>query len=254
MEMGICPGFREFSMRKILILCLSFVMVGLFSTGSAQEDKKPNLNRIQWTLTLDTEDPKSISIEFGDKTKNYWYQVFTLTNNTIVDIPVIYLDIRVTTDTAREYIQVPNPVAQRAIIIREGELEDEDSIDKAIKKLKEKNKYLTITEINGKGIKIKESKQCIVVFNRIDPNTDRLIVHYGGLRSKIRIVDGKPVKNIHVFRLYYDQAGDEFDDWRDKIKFVKRVIVKVENFNQTREDINGVKETWTQRKLKEKDE
>lgn len=203
---------------------------------------------VNWRLDYQCETPKAIQVRVGGEMQNFFYVPYTITNNSAVDVDVSLL-FYIATDTGKDYSDVLNPIAERAIIIREAKLEEAEDVSASIAALKDEKKYLNRNEISEK-IPVGESWHGIAIFNEIDANMDHMVLQIGGLANIVRVKRKETVRVVEVLRMYYERPGDEFEVGRDRIVHNKVYDkwVEVAEFSDTRVDKAGVEEEWIKTK------
>ena len=228
---------------KHWILALVVLLVSFFATPAKAEI-------INWRLEFTHTEPRAIHVKFGDNRVVYHYVLYTVENKNEIDVDVDLLFFGAT-DSGKDFTDVLDPVAERAILIREARLDLADSVDEGIAQLKAAKRFLNRTEMLEEKMPAGAKWEGVAIFTEIDPNMDRMILQVSGLASYVRQVKGQISTVIEVYRAYYERKGDEFNRDNDPFEHIYYMDkwVEVKEFGQLREDKDGNPETWVQRKL-----
>jgi hypothetical protein len=137
----------------------------------------------------------------------YWYMLYTLTNKTKEDHD-IYVKITATSDHDKQYADLFLPSVEKAIERRENTplWGKADEFAALAKRKPSDPKYQYIT------IKTGEKRNCVAVFNRLDPNANKITIRVEGLSNEIKEVvkeDGARFLESRVRELTFDRPGDE---------------------------------------------
>jgi hypothetical protein len=219
----------------------------------------------QWQLDFKHETPKLFRVPVADKYRNVHYCLYTVENKTDRDVP-LDLVFKLSTDTKKKYYDYIDVNAENAIIRAEADLLNNPFYREDIKKLKAEKKFLNRREMNGtyifkevdgdiivekspEGIlKPGEKRQGLVVFDEIDLNADRIILHVNGLVENTKVERREIVSENKEYRVYYERPGDEFYRALDKMKLVKDAWVVLDIPADNKDPLADVKDEFTEPK------
>ena len=147
----------------------------------------------------------------------YWYLVYKLKNPYKVDREV-YVNVTATIDGKKKYADIFLPSVERAAEKRERrELWGRtDQFRRLARQDPSDPKYGYTT------LKAGEERDCIAIFDRIDPNVNRVIIEVAGLSNEIREKTddaGGKVLIERIRQVSYQRHGDEFGVTRDSFEF-----------------------------------
>ncbi len=213
--------------RPGLALLMVMILVGssegVFSL-EAQDD--PGIARLE----LKFERPRQITV-FGGKGndlrpdgvpgsgRTYWYLPYTIENKSGID-STFHLGMRASSDKNRRYTDIALPWVEKAVERRERK-----RLFSRVDMLKKKGAgELGIDFAAG------DKRECVAIFNAIDPEADRIIIDVHGLIDDIQ-VEELPDNGVRlterVLRLEFHRPGDEFFTSMDSFQFEKKNWVDV---------------------------
>jgi hypothetical protein len=235
---------------------LSAAFVAIFA-GVGQADVKK-----RWELTFDHERPEHYTFRspLGDQ-KNYWYFVYTVTNNTVQACPLI-VDVSLHVD-GRNW-QQPGfyPIEEQAIIAEADRMGGYSvGIQKElIEDFKKRRKYLNKGDQRKVGVlQPGEAVHCLAIFEDKGYRYNDVEVMVSGLVDPVTYKyadrgEGKQTSssNIYlqyensVFRLTYNRGGDQFYSFQRGLTLTKHdwVVVGI-NPAVTKTDIAGLVSAMT---------
>lgn len=212
-----------------LVRALAFGLICQFALPlalPAQDDVAGDESSAAWSLDVKYEALRMFSPRRGAfRGKVYWYLVYTIENNSDEDRE-FFLSITATSDGGRTYSDILLPPVERAIEIKLGkELWGQTDKFEVLRRRdpKEEEKY------NYTTIKAKEKRQCIAVFNRLDPNANKIAIRIVGLSSDIEVVkqdDGTTLLKEPMRVLHFERSGDEYGIDQDSFRLIKQEWAK----------------------------
>ncbi|MGE4612749.1 MAG: hypothetical protein AAEJ46_00195 [Planctomycetota bacterium] len=213
--------------RPGLALLMVMILVG-YSGGvaplAAQDD--PGIARLEMKF----ERPRQITV-FGGKGndlrpdgvpgsgRTYWYLPYTIENKSGID-STFHLGMKASSDKNRRYADIALPWVEKAVERRERKL-----LFSRVDMLKK----------NGAGelgidFAAGDKRECVAIFNAIDPEADRIVIDVHGLIDDIE-VEELPDNGVRlterVLRLEFHRPGDEFFTSMDSFQFEKKSWVFV---------------------------
>lgn len=154
----------------------------------------------------------------------YWYLVYKITNNDDVEHSYT-LEITAQSDRKKTYVDLCLPDVERRIEkIERTSLVGKADLRAALEAGNDELRKLTT-------VGPKESRRCVAVFNRLDPEADLVQIEIRGLSNDLRVVkdDGNErTLEERVLVLEFRYPGDEFYITLDQFEFVKKYWKKVE--------------------------
>ncbi len=208
--------------RPGLALLMVMILAG-FSGGvislDAQDD--PGIARLE----LKFERPRQITI-FGGKGndlrpdgvpasgRTYWYLPYTIENKSGID-STFHLGMMASSDKNHRYTDIALPWVEKAVERRER------------KRLFSRVDMLKKNGAGELGIDFAagDKRECVAIFNAIDPEADRIIIDVHGLIDDIQ-VEELPNNGVRlperVMRLEFHRPGDEFFTSMDSFQFEKK--------------------------------
>lgn len=213
---------------NLLILFISLLFVSSSSWAQEEEptkeEHKPRLKRWELEFTNKTPELFTCADPLGKK-KNYWYMVYTLTNNTDKDIG-LSIDICIKTDRGKYHQDTYHPLITDEIIMQEEKLTGLalGLRKERVEELKKASRYLDCKELRERGkIRPEETLGCVAVFKALDPRTRQIEVMVGGLFDVVKHKFESPPaeggtleeKTIYeyecrIWKITYHCWGDEF--------------------------------------------
>lgn len=193
-------------MKKIRIIGIVIVLSTL---SLIQLHAKPTI----YYLKFENDTPDRIEIfQKEGSPKVYWYMTYKITNDTNDDWRIM-INIRAKTDSHKKYHDLSFPLAKESI---------EEKLGK---------KFNGIRDVSQTIIKAGETKECVAIFNAIDPEMDKLRIYIEGLTNDIKVEDikGRPNKRRvtdKILKLVYKRPGDEFHAMLKTLEFVKKEWIK----------------------------
>jgi hypothetical protein len=156
--------------------------------------------------------------------KVYWYLVYTLGNSGKEDRSC-FVNITAVSDNNKQYSDLYLPSVERAIERKEGQplWGKTDEYEIVSKRKPDDPKY------NYIPLKAGEKRSCVAVFNRLDPNANKITISVSGLSNEIRYVpkeDGTKELEERVRELYFERPGDEYAITADSFKAVGKEWVR----------------------------
>ncbi|MEM7166435.1 MAG: hypothetical protein AAF581_13300 [Planctomycetota bacterium] len=199
----------------------------------AQDDAAPDAadNVIQIDkLEFKFERPRTVIIyPIGDQQnakgvdagRIYWYLRYSLTN-TGKDTSEFFVTLLARSDKDRTYADLALPVVEKKIERIEGrELHSKGDVQK-------EGKLISTYEEYASG----QSRNCVAIFNPIDPEADFITVDVHGLVNDIETqkLEGGVVRvQERVLRLKFARPGDEFYTSLDQFTFKSKEWVKIQH-------------------------
>lgn len=195
------------------------------SRGSVAQDD-PGIPRLE----LKFERPRQITVFGGTGNdlrpdgvpsagRTYWYLPYTLENKSGLD-STFHIGLRASSDKKRTYCDIALPWVEKVVERREGK----PLFSRA--DLLKKNGAADL----GMGIAAGEKRECVAIFNAIDPEADKIIVDVHGLVDDIEVeeLSGGGLKlTERVVRIEFHRPGDEFFTSMDSFRFKKKAWVRV---------------------------
>lgn len=180
-----------------------------------------------WVVDFDCQALRMIAPREGaGGGKVYWYMLYTLQNSAKVDRD-LFIKITAQSENAKLYSDLYLPSVEKAIERHEGRpywgKADEFDAISASKRKPSDPKYSYFT------LKAGEKRDCVAVFNRLDPNANKITIQIAGLSNEVRPVtkeDGSRTLEQRVRELQYERPGDEFAMTMDSFKLVARNWIK----------------------------
>jgi hypothetical protein len=178
-----------------------------------------------WVIDFELKALRLISpAEGGGQGRVYWYMIYTLANPAKEDRQV-YLNVTATSENDKRYSDLFLPSVERAIEKKEnmplwGKTDEFDIISK---RQPRDPKYHYVT------LKAGEKRTCVAVFNRLDPNANKINILVSGLSNEVREVvkeDGARFLEERARELTFERPGDEHAMTLDSFKLVKKAWVR----------------------------
>lgn len=178
-----------------------------------------------WVLELEEKALRMIAPREGIGTGEvYWYLLYTLTNTGKEDRDV-YVSVTATSDNNKLYADLFQPSIEKAIERKENLLlwgkSDEFALLSKRKPSDPRYHYVTL--------KAGDIRRCVAVFNRLDPNANKITIRVAGLSNEIKEIkkdDGTRLLEERVRELYYERLGDEHAITLDSFTLVGKDWVK----------------------------
>lgn len=137
----------------------------------------------------------------------YWYMTYTLTNKS-KEAREIYVEVSAESDNNHTYADLFLPNVERAIERKENlPLFGKVDLFEAAKKRKPSDPKYSYTTL-----KPGETRRCVAVFNRLDPNANHITINVAGLSNEVKQLtseDGNLALEERIRKLYYERPGDE---------------------------------------------
>jgi hypothetical protein len=188
-------------------------------------------------VELDGLDEKKLPGEFGGgarqlRVANYWYLFYTVTNKDEEDHR-LFVDVTASSDKSRRYHDVYDPAVHRKIeeILRSrGKLGEGEKLHSQIDlNMPTQRADLDAAfprKLSLPMIKAGESKKCVAIFQRFDPEMDTLKIHVEGLQNDVIVEAPKDYRRTvreQILELVYERLGNEFFTASNKLpRFVSR--------------------------------
>lgn len=220
-------------MRRIILFTVIFLILYFLSPLKALPEVKK-----RWELDFTNDPPKVFTYTTpGGKKINYWYMIYTITNDTRDNIR-LGIDISIKADTGEYYQDMFFPIVEDGMIALEEKLVGLGiGIQKErIKELKKELKYINCKELRDKNeIKAGETIKCIAAFKEVNRRANEIEVMIGGLVDVIkRRFDPPPMREgtvedrllyeyeCKIWKIIYHLPGDEFYDPNKPIREIKK--------------------------------
>ena len=210
----------------ILLMVTILVPAGFLDCSVfAQDADDPGIARLE----LKFERPRQITV-FGGKGydlrpdgvpesgRTYWYLRYTVENKSGID-GTFYVGIKARSDKNRRYANIALPWVEDAIERKEGKM------------LFSRGDLLATNGAGDLGLKVNagDKKECVAIFNAIDPEADNITVDFHGLVDDIEVEEtaGGNLKLMErVLRLDFHRPGDEFYTSMDLFRFKKKSWIR----------------------------
>ncbi|MCA8959307.1 MAG: hypothetical protein KDC38_02290 [Planctomycetes bacterium] len=218
------PGSqREFG-RALWVSVATFAIVSLLFLGHGDAEEGSKLN----PLSIKFEKPRTVTIYPGTDVENdvsgipkagrvYWYLPYTLTN-TGSDAEKFFVSVKASSDKDRSYSDLAlGYVEQKIERIERRKLHSK--VD-----LVAEGKSLASYQTYAPG----QSRECVAIFNPLDPEADKIDVFFHGLVNDIvlePIGDGRFRVTERVLRVTFERPGDEFYTSLDQFKFKSKTWI-----------------------------
>ena len=191
---------------------------------SAGAESKTGPNQF-WIVEFDFEHLRMIAPRYGiGAGRVYWYMVYTLTNTSDEDRD-IYVSITATSDNNHLYSDLYLPSIEKAVEKKEGEpLWGKADEFELLQKRKPSDPKYHYTKI-----KAGEKRRCVAVFNRLDPNANKITVSVSGLSNEVKEAakeDGTRLLEERIRELQFERPGDEFAITMDSFRLVGKEWVR----------------------------
>ena len=211
----------------LLLLLLVGILGGInagFNVAVAQQD--PGIARLEMKF----ERPRQITV-FGGKGhdlradgvpgsgRTYWYLPYTIENKSGLDAS-FHVSLTASSDKNRRYCDIALPWVEKAVERRER---------KPLFSRVDMFKKSGAGEL-GIDFPAGEKRECVALFNAIDPEADHIVIDVHGLVDDIE-VEELPDNGLRlterVLRLEFHRPGDEFYTAMDSFQFTKKSWVNV---------------------------
>jgi hypothetical protein len=163
-----------------------------------------------WVLEFEPRHMRMISPKSGLGTgRVYGYLVYTLANTTKEDREV-FVEISATSENGKQFSDIFLPSVEREIEKKEG---DSTLWGKADLFALQKKKKPDDPKYNYMTLKAGERRNCVAIFNRLDPNAQKLKIQVAGLSNEVRKItkeDGTRELEERVRELQFERSGDEY--------------------------------------------
>lgn len=178
-----------------------------------------------WLIDFEFKALRMISPQRGlGSEKVYWYMLYTLSNPS-KESHELYVQISASSDHNKEYADLFLPAVEKAIERKEnaplwGKV---DLFETSRKKKPSDPKY------NYTVLKAGEKRSCVAVFNRLDPNANKITIHVAGLSNEIKEVakeDGSRLLEERIRDIQFERPGDEHAITLDSFKLMGKEWVK----------------------------
>jgi hypothetical protein len=175
------------------------------SSGAPSQEKSSF-----WTVDFESKALRMISPDSGIGVRRvFWYMLYELSNRSDEDRQV-FVNITGASDHNKRYADLFLPSVERAIEKKEGRSlwgkVDEFEITSKRKPTNPKYSYMTL--------KAGQTRYCVAVFNRLDPNANHIKISVSGLSNEIRqstAADGTSVLEERMREFSFERAGDEHE-------------------------------------------
>lgn len=226
---------------------LPAVLVALFAGVAGADQKK------RWELDFKHERPEHYTYTSPmGATSNYWYFVYTVTNNTPQAVPLI-VDVALHVDKRNYQESGFYPVEEMAIIAHADRMEGYNAgiQREMIEDFKKRRKYLNDADLRKISmLQPGESVHCLAMFKDMEYRYNDVEVLVSGLVDPVSYKWEREAGSftsssaIHlryenkVFRLTYGREGDQFQSFRRGLELRKHdwIVVGV-NPAVTKEDV-----------------
>ena len=208
-------------------ITLAWVVL-LGGAATAQDDTDINIDIKQ--LEFQWEQPKTVVIypgskdiesspEASDSGRVYWYLPYRLTYKG-KETGRFFVSVRATSDKRRNKVPQYRDLVLPHVEKKIERLEQRELISKGdLINAKDADEYRYVSyEPN-------ESKQCVAIFNPLDPEADTIRVYVHGLVDDVKVEnlgDGKFRIEERVLQITFERPGDEIYPTLDDIKFVSK--------------------------------
>ena len=184
-----------------------------------------------WALDFKFQKLRMITPRRGPgKGRTYWYMVYTLENKTGEDRE-FFISITATSNRNKTYSDLFLPSVERDIERKEGReghlWGKTDKYEILSQRDPEDDKYnYTTIRANEKDA---EKRYCVAVFNKLDPNANKITIRVAGLSNDIEEVTSE-VGSIEirerVRELQFERIGDEYEITKDTFKLIGKRWIK----------------------------
>ncbi len=222
---GCIHSSRNFSSRVLPKLLLVMMLCPfLILSASAREDQGIA------TLDMKFERPRQITLYGGKGNdlrpdgvpgsgRTYWYLPYTVENKSGIDA-TFHVSMTASSDKNRRYSDIALPWVETAVERRER---------KPLFSRVDLQKKNGSGEL-GLGFPAGDKRECVAIFNAIDPEADRIVIDVHGLVDDIEVEElsnGDIKLTERVLRIEFRRPGDEFFTSMDSFEFQKKSWVKV---------------------------
>jgi hypothetical protein len=170
----------------------------------------PEVPSVYWIADFEPRSLRMIAPREGlGAGRVYWYMIYDL-RNTGESERDLFIEITATSDNGKTYSDMYLPSVERAIEKKEADPNLWGKTDRqALSSKRERNdpKYNYFTLAPG------EKRRCVAVFNRLDPNANKITIRVAGLSNEIGSVakdDGSKDLEERIREFYFERAGDEY--------------------------------------------
>ncbi|AQQ10211.1 hypothetical protein L21SP3_02039 [Sedimentisphaera cyanobacteriorum] len=199
-------------MKKALILFAAALTAAAFAAPEPSRAPKPGI----WTLDVEFNMPRQITLKTGEQTQRYWYIVLTLTNKTGEDVD-FYPDFELMTNTWKLYPSdtgITKPVYEKIKLINQGRYPFLQTLDETKDKI-----------LQGDDNKI----DLLAVWKDFDKKAKNIKLFFAGLSNETEVVNiqqenGEDRKFIlqKTLCLEYLLPGDPRKRAAQKLEFVDK--------------------------------
>ena len=207
-------------------LCLLVLLLAAVPVVAVVAQDDPGIPRLE----LKFERPRQVTIFGGNGNdlrpdgvpysgRTYWYLPYTLENKSGLD-STFYVGLRASSDKKRKYCDIALPWVEKVVERREGK-----PFFSRVDLLK-KNGAADL----GMAMAAGEKRECVAIFNAIDPEADNIVVDVHGLVDDIEVEElpGGSLKiTERVVRIEFHRPGDEFFSSMDTFRFEKKSWVRL---------------------------
>ncbi len=191
------------------------------SAGDAAAGEPSNF----WLLDFELKSLRMISPQRGlGSEKVYWYMLYTLSNPS-KESRETYLQVSASSDHEKEYADLFLPSVEKAIERKENApLWGKTDLFETSRKKKPTDPKYSYTVL-----KPGEKRACVAVFNRLDPNANKITIRVAGLSNEIREIakdDGSRLLEERVREFQFERPGDEHAITLDSFKLIGKDWVK----------------------------
>ncbi len=156
--------------------------------------------------------------------KVYWYMLYTLSNPSTVDRE-LYVQITASSDNNKEYADLFLPSVEKAIERKENApLWGKANLFESSRLRKPKDPRHNYTTLRAG-----EKRECVAVFDRLDPNANKVLIRVAGLSNEIKEIlkeDGARILEQRIRELHFERPGDEHAITLDSFTLMDKGWVK----------------------------
>ncbi|MGE4618565.1 MAG: hypothetical protein AAEJ04_02010 [Planctomycetota bacterium] len=219
-------SFQHRSLFTGWVLCLLALLFIATPVESVMAQDDPGIARLE----LKFERPRQVTVFGGNGNdlrpdgvptagRTYWYLPYTLENKSGMD-GTFHVGLRATSDKKRKYCDIALPWVEEVVERREGK----EFFSRA--DLIKKNGVADF----GQAIAAGEKRECVAIFNAIDPEADNIVVDVHGLIDDMEVeelANGGLKITERVVRIQFHRPGDEFFSSMDSFRFEKKSWVRL---------------------------